>query len=144
MKMRIWIAALGMAALAGTAFAQGDVIAERRAGLKRMGGHMDAFKPVAEARGDVAALAPRVDDMIAWFRTMPDRFPAGSNTGDTKALPAVWTERAGFETANTRMLDQLEVLKAAAAAGDAAAFATAYQATGPQFCGACHRNYRAR
>ena len=53
MKMRIWIAALGMAALAGTAFAQGDVIAERRAGLKRMGGHMDAFKPVAEARGDV-------------------------------------------------------------------------------------------
>jgi cytochrome c556 len=144
MKMRIWIAALGMAALAGTAFAQGDVIAERRAGLKRMGGHMDAFKPVAEARGDVRALEPRVDDMIAWFRSMPSRFPEGSNTGDTKALPTVWTERAGFETANTRMLGQLDVLKAAAASGDAAAFATAYQATGPQFCGACHRNYRAR
>lgn len=144
MKMRIWIAALGIVALAGTAFAQGDVIAERRAGLKRMGGHMDAIKPVAEARGDVRAMVPRIDDMIAWYKHMPHLFPPGSATGDTKALPAVWSERAGFDAANTRMLGQLDVLKAAAASGDAAAFATAFQATGPQFCGACHRTYRAR
>ena len=144
MKMRIWIAALGMAALAGTAFAQGDAIAERRAGLKRMGTHMEAFKPVADAKGDVAALAPRVDDMIAWFRTMPTRFPEGSDTGDTKALPAIWSDRAGFEAANTRALGLLETLRATAMAGDAAAFAAAYQAVGPQGCGGCHRPYRAR
>ncbi|MDB5372193.1 MAG: hypothetical protein JWP04_835 [Belnapia sp.] len=144
MKMRIWIAALGMMALAGTALAQGDVIAERRAGLKRMGAHMEAIKPVADARGDVRILEPRIDDMIAWFRSMPDRFPAGSGTGDTKALPTVWTERAGFEAANTRLLGQLDVLKTAAAAGDAAAFGAAYSVTGAQFCGGCHRNYRAR
>lgn len=144
MTMRIWLAALGMMALAGTALAQGDVIAERRAGLKRMGAHMEAIKPVADARGDVRALAPRIDDMIAWFRSMPERFPAGSGTGDTKALPTVWTERAGFDAANTRMLGQLDVLKAAATAGDAAAFGAAFAVTGGQFCGGCHRNYRAR
>jgi cytochrome c556 len=144
MKWRMVVSALALMALAGTALAQGDVIAERRAGLKRMGAHMDAIKPVAEARGDVKALEPRVDDMIAWYRTMPDRFPPGSEHGDTKALPAVWSDRAGFLAANTRMLGQLDVLKTVAASGDAAAFATAFQATGPQFCGGCHRNFRAR
>ncbi len=144
MKWRMMASALALMALAGTAMAQGDVIAERRAGLKRMGAHMEAIKPVTDARGDVKALEPRIDDMIAWFRTMPTRFPPGSDRGDTKALPAVWSERAGFETANTRLLGQLDVLKAASASGDAAAFATAFQATGPQFCGGCHRNYRAR
>ncbi len=144
MNWRMVVSALALVALAGTAMAQGDVIAERRAGLKRMGGHMDAIKPVAEARGDVKALEPRIDDMIAWFRTMPARFPPGSDHGDTKALPAVWSDRAGFEAANTRLLGQLDVLKAAAASGDAAGFATAFQATGPQYCGGCHRNFRAR
>lgn len=147
--LRGWLAAVAIAGLTGAATAQvaapaAEVIAERRAGLKRMGAHMEAMKPVAEARGDVRALAPRIDDMIAWYRTMPTRFPPGSDQGDTKALPAVWSERPGFDAANTRLLGQLDVLKAAATAGDPAAFATAYQATGPQFCGGCHRTYRAR
>lgn len=144
MAWRMTVSALALVALAGTALAQGDVIAERRAGLKRMGAHMDAIKPVAEARGDVKALEPRIDDMLAWYRHMPALFPPGSDRGDTKALPAVWSDRAGFETANARMITQLEGLKAAAASGDAAGFASAFQTMGPQGCGACHRTFRAR
>ncbi|MBV1797397.1 cytochrome c [Siccirubricoccus sp. G192] len=144
MRMRIWVAALGIVALAGTALAQGDVIAQRREGLKRMGGHMDAMKGLVASRGDTRPAAARVDDMIAWYRGFPALFPAGSDRGDTKALPAVWTDRAGFETANANLLRQLDVLKSAAASGDQAAFAAAYQATGPQFCGGCHRPFRAR
>ena len=145
MRVGFWLGALGVVAVAGTAFAQGDVIAERRAGLKRMGQHMEAMKLVAESRGDASAtgLVPRVDDMIAFYRGLPARFPAGSGTGDTKALPAIWTDFAGFEAANTRLLGQLDTLKAAAASGDAAAFAAAYQTTGPA-CGNCHRSFRAR
>lgn len=148
MGLRLWMAALGIVAVAGTALAQGglmgDVIAQRRAGLKRMGGHMDAMKAVVDSSGDVRPLAERVDDMIAWYRQMPGLFPPGSDRGDTKALPAIWSDRNGFETANGNMLRQLDLLKAAAAAGDAAGFATAFKATGPQFCGGCHRQYRAR
>lgn len=144
MRWTSWMASLALVAVAGTALAQADVIAERRAGLKRMGGHMEAFKPVAEARGDVRPLEARVDDMIAFYRTLPSRFPAGSGSGDTKALPAIWSDFGNFEATNNRLLGQLEVLKAAAHNGDPAAFATAYAATGPQFCGACHRTYRAR
>ena len=86
-RMKTVLAALGVMALAGTAMAQGDVISERRAGLKRMGGHMEAIKPVVEAKGDVHALEPRIDDMIAFYRTLPALFPAGSGTGDTEAVP---------------------------------------------------------
>jgi len=143
-RMKTMLAALGLMALAGTAMAQGDVIAERRAGLKRMGAHTEAIKPVVDAKGDVKALEPRIDDMIAWFRTMPSRFPPGSGTGDTKAQPAIWTDFAKFEEANTALLGQLAVLKAAAGAGDTAAFGAAYADTGPKFCGGCHRPFRAR
>jgi len=134
--------ALGAATLAGTAFAQGDVIAERRAGLKRMGEHMQAMKAVVDNRGDVRPLTATVDDMIAWYQSLPGRFPPGSDRGDTRALPAIWTERASFETVANNMVNQLQVLRTAAASGDAAAFATAYGQTG-QTCSTCHRPYRA-
>jgi cytochrome c556 len=134
--------ALGAATLAGPALAQGDVIAERRAGLKRMGEHMQAMKGVVDSRGDVRPLAATVDDMIAWYRTLPDCFPPGSDRGDTRALPALWTEKANFDTVANNMVNQLQVLRAAAASGDAAAFASAYGQTG-QTCGTCHRPYRA-
>lgn len=146
MGCRTWIAALGTAALlaSGAAYAQGNVIAERREGLKRMGQHMEAMKPISDSRGDPRPAVARIDDMIVFFQTLPSRFPAGSGTGDTKALPAIWQEFARFEQANTALVGQLNTLRAAAAAGDGAAFATAYQATGPQFCGGCHRPFRAR
>ena len=144
MRMKTVLAALGLLALAGGAMAQTDVIAERRAGLKRMGGHMEAIKPVVEARGDVRALEPRIDDMIAWYRGMPALFPPGSGTGDTKALPAIWTDFGKFQETNTALLGQLGVLKTAAGAGDTAGFAAAYAETGPKFCGSCHRPFRAR
>jgi cytochrome c556 len=144
MRMKTVLAALGLMALAGTAMAQTDVIAERRAGLKRMGGHMEAIKPVVEAKGDVRALEPRIDDMIAWYRAMPALFPPGTGTGDTKALPAIWTDFGKFQELNTALLGQLATLKTTAGAGDTAAFAAAYAETGPKFCGTCHRPFRAR
>jgi cytochrome c556 len=144
MRMKTVLAALGLMALAGTAMAQTDVIAERRAGLKRMGGHMEAIKPVVEAKGDVRALELRIDDMIAWYRAMPALFPPGSGTGDTKALPAIWTDFGKFQELNTALLGQLATLKTTAGAGDTTAFAAAYAETGPKFCGTCHRPFRAR
>ena len=144
MKGVVWMGAAAAAVLAaGTALAQADVIAERRAGLKRMGEHMQAMKAVVDNRGDVRPLAATVDDMIAWYRTMPNRFPPGSDRGDTRALPALWNEKANFETINTNMVNQLQALRTAAASGDAAAFAAAYGQTG-QTCGTCHRPYRQR
>jgi cytochrome c556 len=141
-RMRPWMAMVGIVALAGTAMAQGaDVIAQRRAGLKRMGEHMQAMKAVADSRGDPRPAAQRVDDMISWFRSMPSHFPNGSDQGDTRALPAIWSDNTGFVQANTNALNSLRHLREAAASGDQARFAQAYQDTGPT-CGTCHRSFR--
>jgi cytochrome c556 len=146
MRVGAWVggaaAAVAVVLAAGTALAQGDVIAERRAGLKRMGEHMQAMKAVVDGRGDVRPLTATVDDMIAWYRSLPGRFPLGSDRGDTRALPAMRTEKANFDRVGDNMVTQLQVLRAAAASGDAGAFATAYGQTG-QTCGTCHRPYRA-
>jgi cytochrome c556 len=146
MGLRTWTAVLGVMAMvaSGAAYAQGNVIADRRAGLKRMGENMEAMKPISDSRGDPRPAVARIDEMIVFFQGLPARFPAGSGTGDTKALPAIWQDFPRFEAANTALLGQLATLRTAAASGDGAAFQTAYQATGPQFCGGCHRPFRAR
>lgn len=135
-------AALALAAVAGTAFAQ-DVIAQRREGLRGMGRHMEAIKAVTDARGDTRPLVERVDAMIVFYRGLPALFPPGSDSGDTRALPTVWSDRAGFETAAANMVTALGTLRGAAASGDVAATTAAFNQTGST-CGACHRNFRGR
>ncbi|WP_424812673.1 cytochrome c [Roseococcus sp. YIM B11640] len=143
--MRNWILAVGMAVAiggAGAAIAQ-DVIADRRAGLKNAGEQFQAIKAVSDARGDLRPVAAQIDELIAFFRGLPARFPEGSGTGNTRALPAIWSDRAGFEQANANLITQLTALRALAAAGDNAAFPAAFNQTGAA-CGACHRVNRAR
>ncbi|MBX9700969.1 MAG: cytochrome c [Acetobacteraceae bacterium] len=102
MRIRTMLAALGIAAIAasGAAYAQTNVIAERRAGLKRMGEQMEAMKAIADVRGDPRPAVERIDGMITFYRGLPAMFPRGSGTGDTRALPAIWEDFSKFEQAN--------------------------------------------
>ncbi|MCK8786363.1 cytochrome c [Roseomonas sp. NAR14] len=152
MRLRVFATSLlTVGLLAGTALppgdalaqAAGDVIAQRRAGLKRMGQHAEAIKGIVDGRGDVGPVVERADDMLAWFRQFPTLFPPGSDRGDTKAAPAVWTDRAGFEQASATIVARLEALRAAAQSGNQAATAGAFREVG-QACGGCHRGFRLR
>lgn len=120
-----------------------QAIAERKAGLKRMAGHMEAIKGIVDGGGDVAPVAARAEDMVSFYQTFPALFPPGSDRGETKARPEAWSDRAGFERAAANMLGATQKLQAAAASGDKGAVATAFRETGAT-CGACHRGYRAR
>lgn len=150
--MRGWIvaavAALGVG-LAGVAPAQ-DVVADRRAGLTQMGRHMEAIGGVVQARGDQRQIVPRVDEMAAFFRTLPDRVPAASLTppvaqgtqpGQSRALAAIDANRADFGRKASEMVTALGTLRAAAEAGGVNA--DLIRATGGT-CANCHREYRAR
>ena len=142
--MKLWKYAATLAtvlALAVPAWAQGDVIAARRDGLKGIARQMEGIKAVVDQRGDPRSTGAGIAEMISFFEGFPARFPAGSGSGDTRALPAIWTDRAGFETANANMVTQLRALQAAANSGDQAAFGAAFQQTGAT-CGACYRPYR--
>ena len=141
--MKAWVlagAALAALGIAGTAMAQ-DVISQRREGLRGMGRSMEAIKAVSDARGDTRQLVGRIDEMITFYQGLPALFPAGSGTGETRALPAIWSDRAGFEAANGATVAALQTLRTAAAAGDNAALTAAFNATGAT-CGGCHRPYR--
>jgi len=142
---KIWLAGFAVLAMgaASVAWAQGDVISARRAGFKRMGEQMTAMKVVADARGPGNQFVGGIDEMITFFQGVPGRFPVGSGTGDTKALPTIWSDPVGFSGAAADTVSKLQALRAAAAGGDGAAFQAAWQAVGPT-CGACHRTYRAR
>ena len=128
-------------AMTAPAVAQGDVITARRDGLKGVARQMEGIKAVVDQRGDPRGTAAAIADMTRFFEGFPARFPAGSGAGDTRALPSIWSDRAGFEAANGNMVTQLRAFQAAANAGDQAAFAAAFQQTGAT-CGACHRPYR--
>lgn len=143
------VAAWGTAAAPGSALAQpaadpARVVAERQEGLKRMGGNMEAIKAVTDARGDTRAVAARAADIHAWFSAFPARFPAGTEAvGGTKARPAVWSDRAGFERLNANAVAAAEALARTAATGDAAATGAALGEMAGT-CSACHRVNRAR
>ena len=143
---KIWLAGFAVLAMgaATAAWAQGDIIAARRAGLKRMGEHMTAMKAVADARGPGTQFNATIEEMINFYQGLPARFPVGTESGgETKALPTIWSDPVGFNGAAAATVEKLQALRTAAAGGDGAAFQAAWQAVGPT-CGACHRTYRAR
>ena len=150
MRLRLIASALlATLSLSGVALAQPEVITARREGLRAMGAHMEAMKAIADARGNPAPAVERIDAMTAFYSTFPTRFPAGTDVpqgtdpGQTRALPVIWTDNAGFVQANANLLTQISALRATATANDPAAFAAAFQQTGAT-CGVCHRTYRAR
>jgi cytochrome c556 len=66
-------------------------------------------------------------------------WPAGSDKGDTKASPKIWTDMAGFNAD----LAKFESLAKAAETSvtDLASFKTQFSAVG-KVCGDCHQTYR--
>jgi cytochrome c556 len=151
--MRGWMLAAGAAlalGMAGGALAQGDVVAERRGGLRQMGQHMEAIGAVLQGRGDQRQIAQRIDQMIPFYQRLPNLVPAASLTppvaqgtgdGQTRALVAIEQNRGGFAQANTNMVNALTAMKTAAEAGGVTP--DMLRQTGAT-CGACHQNFRAR
>ena len=121
-----------------------EIIAARQAGFDLQAGVANAMKAAVEAKLDVKLMEDGAKGLAAWGRTIPTLFPEGTQTGgNTKALPAIWSDRAGFEKAAANFVEQADKLKALAAANDKEGFATQFKTT-TEACGACHRPYRAR
>lgn len=137
------LAAGTMVGGATIAMAQGDVIAQRKENRKQAGAAMRAIKAIVDAKGPTApavAEAAKLKTLEAAFVKM---FPAGSDKGDTKALPAIWTDMAGFQAASKASDVAYDKLAVAAGSGNAEALATAFAETG-KTCGACHDKFRAK
>ncbi len=143
--LTIGAAGFAMAQGAGGISAPPDAfIAARQAGMDLQFALMGDMKRAVDAKADVKPFKNAADAILAWSRAIPGLFPAGSDRGhDTKALPGIWSDRAGFVKAAATLGEAAATLGKAASAGDQPGFAAAYQATG-QACNDCHRTYRSR
>jgi cytochrome c556 len=142
MKKMLIVAALVVAS-AGAAFAQANVITQRRDILK-------TFGPVSRdlgqmLRGEAAFDAAKVKAGLAVLRDgapkLPALFPDGSFTGDTKALPVIATDRAAFSAIFAKMA--ADATAADATITNEATFKTEMPKVFGN-CGACHNTYRGR
>jgi cytochrome c556 len=145
MRKTITLCAVIMLAGFGVARADGlDPIALRQAGMALQNGDFAFIRSVVAAKGDVKPLEVPARAIIKWAAVIPSVFPKGTETGgNTKALPEIWSDPAGFQKISLALGDAATKLAAAAKAGDADEVAADTKLMGEQ-CGACHKAYRAK
>lgn len=138
--------ALAAAALAvAVTGAAADPIAERKENMKERGAIMRILGPIAQGKADFDAAT--VNAALASLEANAEAgadidalWPVGSDSGDTKASPAIWADFDAFKAAHAKYG---EAVKAAVAAApqDLAAFQAAFGPVGAG-CGGCHENFR--
>lgn len=120
-----------------------DAIKYRKGALTVMGNHFGRIGAMASGRVPFDAKA--VADNAAIVETMSKlpwaAFVPGSDKGDTRALPEIWTEQAEFKAAAEKMQGEVVKLVAASKTGNLDSVKAAFGAVG-QTCKACHDNYR--
>jgi cytochrome c556 len=142
MIKKLALAAAMVLAAGGIGRAQGiDPIQTRQVGLDLLAGTFAGVKAVVTSNGDVKTLEGAGKAIQRWGTVFPTLFPAGSDTGNTKAAPTIWSDNAGFQKASMALSTAGETLATAAKAGDTAAVAAAFKGIGDA-CGACHKEYR--
>jgi cytochrome c556 len=137
------LAAGAIVGFATIAWAQADVIKERQENRKQAAAAMRAIKGIVDAKGPTSGAVEQAAKLKALEPAFDKLFPAGSDKGDTKALPTVWSDKAGFETASKNAETAFDKLATAAGSGDMAALQAAFTDAG-KACGACHEKFRAK
>lgn len=135
------------AALSLTVFgaAAADPIEQRKQNMKERGEIMRVLGPVAQGKtdfdaGTVQEALQALDINARAAGDVDTVWPQGSDSGDTRALPAIWADFEAFRAADAEY-DAAVAAAAAAAPQDLAAFQAVF-APVARGCGACHENYR--
>lgn len=120
-----------------------DAIKYRKSALTVLATHFGALGAMANNRIPFdAAAAARHADVIAVVSHLPwAGFVPGSDKGETRAKPEIWTQEAKFKGAAEKMQGEVAKLAAAAKTGNLDNLKTAF---GPAAatCKACHDDFR--
>jgi cytochrome c556 len=98
--------------------------------------------PVAKNGTDVKAAGHAADGLDLFGHSIAGLFPEGSTGPNSRALPAIWANKADFDAKANAFGDSAARLKQLADAGDSAGF-KAQAAVVASGCNACHSLYRA-
>ena len=120
-----------------------DAIKYRKSGMFMMGQHFGRVAAMANGRipFDAKAAAENAEVATAMSRLPYAGFIEGTDKGDTKAEPKIWSEMDKFKAAATKMQEEMVKLNVAAKSGNLDAIKAAVGDTGKS-CKACHDNYR--
>lgn len=120
-----------------------DAIKYRKAAFTVTAAHFSRIGAMANGRVPFdAKVAAENAALVETMSKLPwDAFGPGTDKGDTRALPAIWTEQAQFKAGADKFQAEAAKLNAAAKTGNLDAIKTAFGAVG-QTCKACHDSYR--
>ena len=96
-----------------------------------------------KAPWDAKAAADNIATAAAVHNLAFAGFVPGSDKGNTKAKPEVWSNAADFEKKRAAMSEAMGKLAVAGKGGDQAAIKTAFGGVG-QTCKGCHDDYRSK
>jgi cytochrome c556 len=119
-----------------------QLVAARQAGM-----HMAAtllfrgIKAGVKSGLDVKELIHEPEGLALWGAAIPGLFPPGSGHPDSRALAALWANKADFDRKAADLATAADRLAALARAGDSAGFAAQVSAVDAA-CAACHKSYR--
>lgn len=120
-----------------------DAIKYRKSAFTVLAAHFGALGAMANGRAPYdAAAAARHADAIQLVSTLPwAGFAAGTDKGDTRAKPEVWSEQAKFNEGAQRLQTEMGRLAAAAKTGNVDNLKAAWGQNAGS-CKACHDNFR--
>ena len=120
-----------------------DAIKYRKAAFTVMSRHFGIVAGMANGKipFDAKAAAENADTATMVSKLPYAGFVEGSDKGDTKAEPKIWTEMDKFRAAASKMQDEMVKLNVAAKGGNIDTNKAAVGETG-KACKACHDNYR--
>jgi cytochrome c556 len=120
-----------------------DAIKYRKAAFTLMANHFGRIGAMVNNKSPFDAKAAAENaELLTHLAALPAAgFVAGTDKGETRAKPEIWTEADKFKGGMTKMQDEMSKLNAAAKTGDLAQLKTAFGAAA-QTCKACHDNYR--
>ncbi len=142
MRRAVVIASL-LAIGTGAAFAQSAAIGQRKDQFKAMGGGAGPIGKMlrGEDAFDLAKVQAGLRVIQANAKTLPTLFPDDSKAGDTKALPAIWEDKAKFNGYFAKL--EADATAALAAIKDEATMKTEMPKVLGN-CGTCHNDFRAK
>ena len=137
-------AAFTLSAPASAQFAKPeDAIKYRKAALTVMAAHFGRVAGMANGRipFDAKAAADNAATAEAMSKLPWAAFGEGTDKGDTRAKPEIWSDNAKFKEASEKMQGEMVKLSAAARTGNIDAIKTAAGAVGGA-CKGCHDAFR--
>lgn len=138
---KLWIACLAALFSFSAVAMHADDLADRKALMKSVNGHMKALNALKSNFNGEAA-AKEASEVIAIMEEAQNLF-AEKGEGETKALDSIWSDAGGFAESFATNISAANALKAAGESNDEGAFGAAFGQLG-QSCGGCHRNFRAK